>query len=109
ARAVDAVARRHLEGEVAFAASLYTKAATGNRHHTRRVQHAVVQAPLLEVIRLGGVPVLVRGEEAFEEVDPLEVGLLRHCILRKRAALPETSEAAVLSNQKRKGPTPVNP
>ncbi|TMA24790.1 MAG: hypothetical protein E6J88_10575 [Deltaproteobacteria bacterium] len=106
---VDAVTRRNLEGKVTAAAGLYTKATTGDGNHTRRVQHAVVQATLLEVIRLGGVPVLVRGEEAFKEVDPLEVGLLRHCILRKRAALPETSEAAVLSNQKRKGPTPVNP
>ena len=59
-----------------------------------------MQTPLLQVVRLGGVPVLVGGEEAFEEVDPLEVGLLRHCILRTFSGLGEEhTSGPVVSNR----------
>src|SRR3989449_984064 len=79
---VDAVAGSDLEGEIAAAARRQFESARLDRHHARRMQDAVVQAPLLEVVGLRRVPVLVGGEEALEEVDPLEVGLLRHCVLR---------------------------
>jgi hypothetical protein len=99
AAAVDAEARGHFEGQVATAARLDLQPAARHRDDPWRVQHAVVQAPLLQVVRLGCVPVLVGGEEAFEEVDTLEVGLLRHCILQNLVAPSETTVRAVLSIQ----------
>jgi len=99
APAVDAVSRSHLEREVTAAACRQSKSAALHRDDARRVQHAVVQAPFFQMIGFRRVPVLVSGEEAFEEVDPFEVGLLRHCILRTVPPFQQTTEGQVMSNQ----------
>src|SRR5207237_8221907 len=95
---VDRVARGHFEGKVAAPARLDPHA-TRQRDDAGSVEDAIVQPPLLQVVRLAGVPVLVGGEEAFEEVDPLEVGLLRHLLLPNQRPVQQLPPGPVMSNR----------
>jgi hypothetical protein len=60
-----------LEGQVAAGAGDHLELAGVLQQDAGRVGQALVQLPLLDVIGLGVVPVVLGGEEALEEVDPL--------------------------------------
>ncbi len=77
ALAVDGVAGLHLERQVAARARVDLQLARITGDDARRVAETIVQLALVEVIALGVVPVVLGGEESFEEVDPLESLTLR--------------------------------
>src|SRR4029079_7135838 len=71
AHAVDRVARLDLDREVAARAGGDLEIAGRARDDARRVQHAVVQPSLVDVVPLGVVPVLLGGQKPLEEVAAL--------------------------------------
>ena len=73
---IDRVARLDFDGEIAARARVDLEVTGVPVDHARRVQHAVMQPTLIDVIALGVVPILLGGEEPLEEVDALESLLL---------------------------------